>query len=63
MVKYSVYRIDKPVIPPCLDPSPQTGANGISGHAIIEHLIRTPESEWSASKAPTFQILQIKEEF
>ncbi|CAG7966865.1 unnamed protein product [Penicillium olsonii] len=24
-----------------------TGANGISGHAIIEHLIRTPESEWS----------------
>ncbi|KAJ5335032.1 hypothetical protein N7452_007435 [Penicillium brevicompactum] len=24
-----------------------TGANGISGHAIIEHLIRTPESAWS----------------
>ncbi|CAG8228947.1 unnamed protein product [Penicillium salamii] len=24
-----------------------TGANGISGHAIVEHLIRTPESEWS----------------
>lgn len=23
-----------------------TGANGISGHAIIEHLIRTPESAW-----------------
>lgn len=23
-----------------------TGANGISGHAIIEHLIRTPESDW-----------------
>ncbi|KAJ5210860.1 hypothetical protein N7491_010673 [Penicillium cf. griseofulvum] len=24
-----------------------TGANGISGHAIVEHLIRTPETEWS----------------
>ncbi|KGO44678.1 hypothetical protein PEX1_040960 [Penicillium expansum] len=24
-----------------------TGANGISGHAFIEHLIRTPESKWS----------------
>ncbi|KAJ6113426.1 hypothetical protein N7523_006743 [Penicillium sp. IBT 18751x] len=24
-----------------------TGANGITGHAIIEHLIRTPESDWS----------------
>jgi hypothetical protein len=23
-----------------------TGANGISGHAIVEHLIRTPESAW-----------------
>lgn len=23
-----------------------TGANGISGHAIVEHLIRQPESEW-----------------
>lgn len=23
------------------------GANGISGNAIIEYLIRTPESEWS----------------
>ncbi|KAJ6194059.1 nucleoside-diphosphate-sugar epimerase GsfE [Bipolaris maydis] len=24
-----------------------TGANGISGHALIEHLIRQPRSEWS----------------
>ncbi|KAF4218742.1 hypothetical protein CNMCM8980_004507 [Aspergillus fumigatiaffinis] len=24
-----------------------SGANGISGHAIVEHLIRQPESEWS----------------
>ncbi|KAI9037862.1 SDR family oxidoreductase [Aspergillus affinis] len=24
-----------------------TGANGISGHAIVEHLIRQPKSEWS----------------
>ncbi|EYE98821.1 SDR family oxidoreductase [Aspergillus ruber CBS 135680] len=24
-----------------------TGVNGISGHAIVEHLIRTPKSEWS----------------
>ncbi|KAF4306152.1 nucleoside-diphosphate-sugar epimerase [Botryosphaeria dothidea] len=23
-----------------------SGANGITGHAIIEHLIRTPKSEW-----------------
>lgn len=23
-----------------------TGANGISGHAIIENLIRTPSHEW-----------------
>lgn len=23
-----------------------TGANGITGNAIIEHLIRKPESEW-----------------
>ncbi|KAH8426308.1 SDR family oxidoreductase [Aspergillus melleus] len=32
-------------------PSPRvafvTGANGITGHAIIEHLIRTPQHEWS----------------
>lgn len=27
-----------------------TGANGISGHAFIEHLIRTPESKWSVSR-------------
>ncbi|KAI9037295.1 SDR family oxidoreductase [Aspergillus affinis] len=24
-----------------------TGANGISGHAIVEHLIRRPDTEWS----------------
>ncbi|KAJ6009000.1 nucleoside-diphosphate-sugar epimerase GsfE [Penicillium canescens] len=24
-----------------------TGVNGISGHAIVEHLIRRPETEWS----------------
>lgn len=30
-----------------------TGANGISGHAIIEHLIRTPESEWLVKQFPT----------
>ncbi|KAL4878718.1 hypothetical protein BJY04DRAFT_220785 [Aspergillus karnatakaensis] len=24
-----------------------TGANGISGHAIVEHLIRTPKDEWA----------------
>ncbi|RDW74616.1 SDR family oxidoreductase [Aspergillus mulundensis] len=24
-----------------------TGANGISGHAIVEYLIRTPKNEWS----------------
>jgi hypothetical protein len=23
-----------------------TGANGISGNAIVEHLIRTPKAEW-----------------
>ena len=23
-----------------------TGANGISGNAIVEHLIRTPPTEW-----------------
>jgi hypothetical protein len=23
-----------------------SGANGISGRAIVEHLIRQPESEW-----------------
>lgn len=23
-----------------------SGANGISGHAIVEHLLRLPESEW-----------------
>lgn len=28
-----------------------TGANGITGNAIIEHLIRKPESEWSV-RAP-----------
>jgi len=33
-------------------PLPQTkvafvaGANGISGNAIVEHLIRTPKTEW-----------------
>jgi hypothetical protein len=29
-----------------------TSANGITGHAIIEHLIRKPEKEWYG---PTFQ--------
>jgi len=24
-----------------------TGCNGISGNAIVEHLIRTPKTEWS----------------
>lgn len=25
-----------------------TGANGISGNALVEHLIRTPKTEWSS---------------
>lgn len=23
-----------------------TGANGISGHAIVEYLVKTPKTEW-----------------
>lgn len=30
-----------------------TGANGITGNAIIEHLIRKPESEWFVPLCPT----------
>lgn len=31
-----------------------SGANGISGHAIVEHLIRQPESEWYDTTAKPF---------
>lgn len=27
-----------------------TGANGITGNALIEHLVRQPTSEWQVSK-------------
>lgn len=38
-----------------------SGANGISGHAIVEHLIRKPESEWYGyfpSKLSSHQVVR-----
>lgn len=32
-----------------------TGANGITGNAIVEHLIRQPKSEWLVLTKPTVQ--------
>lgn len=36
-----------------------TGANGISGNAIVEHLIRTPENEWYCTTSPSRYNIQL----
>lgn len=29
-----------------------TGCNGITGYAVVEHLVRQPESEWFVTTPP-----------